>query len=337
VSQSRSRGSGGAAVAIEHVTKTFGSVTAVQDLCLNVPEGAVYGFIGPNGSGKTTTLRMIMNIFYPDSGTIRIFGRAADSASQDLIGYLPEERGLYKKMKVRDVLRFYGELKSGRSVSREVDQWLGDLDLAGWGGKKVETLSKGMAQKVQFISAVVAGPRLLILDEPFTGLDPVNADVIRDAVLALQAKGTTVILSTHDMNVAERMCDFIFMIFRGNKVLDGTLASIQEQYGTDTLRVACDGGSASLQGLGGIEKISDYGQMQELRMSRDCDPQRVLATIMARARVTNFEIAKPSLHDIFVRIAGPEAREAALEDARKDSGDKAGRPGAQARREGTDA
>ena len=337
MSPSSDRDHDGTAVAIEHVTKTFGGVTAVDELSLNVPKGAVYGFIGPNGSGKTTTLRMIMNIFYPDAGTIRIFGRPADSASQDLVGYLPEERGLYKKMKVRDVLRFYGELKSGRSVSREVDQWLEKLDLAGWGGKKVETLSKGMAQKVQFISAVVAGPRLLILDEPFTGLDPVNADVIRDAVLDLQAKGTTVILSTHDMSVAERMCDFIFMIFKGRKVLDGTLGSIQEQYGTDTLRVACDGGCGSVQGLKGIERISDFGQMQELRMSRDCDPQQVLATIMARARVTSFEIAKPSLHDIFVRIAGPEAREAALQDARKDLGGNVSGPGAQARRAGTDA
>ena len=321
-----SDGTDGTAVAIEHVTKTFGNVTAVNDLSLDVPAAAVYGFIGPNGSGKTTTLRMIMNIFYPDSGTISIFGRPADSTSQDLIGYLPEERGLYKKMRVRDVLRFYGELKSGRSVSREVDQWLEKLDLAGWGGKKVETLSKGMAQKVQFISAVVSKPRLLILDEPFTGLDPVNADVIRDAVLELQANGTTVILSTHDMNVAERMCDFIFMIFRGKKVLDGTLASIQEQYGDDTLRVACDGGCDSLQSLKGIERISDYGQTQELRMSRDCDPQQVLGAIMARTRVTSFEIAKPSLHDIFVRIAGPEAREAALRDVEKDLRGETARP-----------
>jgi len=306
------QGTGGSiAVEIDHVTKTFGSVRAVDDLSLKVPVGSVYGFIGPNGSGKTTTLRMIMNIFYPDSGVIRIFGQEAGGASQDLVGYLPEERGLYKRMRVRDILRFYGELKSGRSVSSEVDGWLEKLGLADWGGKKVETLSKGMAQKVQFISAVVAGPRLLILDEPFTGLDPVNADVIREAVLELQAKGTTVILSTHDMSVAERMCDFIFMIFRGKKVLDGTLASIQEQYGSDTLRVACEGGCASLGELDGIEKVSDFGRVQELRMSRGCDPQRVLAAIVGRTRVTSFEVSKPSLHDIFVRIAGPEAREAA--------------------------
>jgi ABC-2 type transport system ATP-binding protein len=314
-------GSAGAQVAVEidHVTKTFGSVKAVDDLSLRVPGGSVYGFIGPNGSGKTTTLRMIMNIFYPDSGAIRIFGKPSDGTSQDVVGYLPEERGLYKRMKVRDILRFYGELKSGRSVSSEVDGWLRKLGLADWAGKKVETLSKGMAQKVQFISAVVAGPRLLILDEPFTGLDPVNADVIRDAVLELQAKGTTVILSTHDMNVAERMCDFIFMIFRGKKVLDGTLASIQDEYGTDTLRVACDGGCDSLAGLAGIERVSDFGRVQELRMSRGCDPQQVLAAIVSRTKVTSFEVSKPSLHDIFVRIAGPEASEAVRQGVRGDA------------------
>ncbi len=335
------------AVEIEHVTKTFGRLTAVDDLSLSVPRGSVYGFIGPNGSGKTTTLRMIMNIFYPDSGTIRILGREADSSSQDRIGYLPEERGLYKKMKVRDVLRFYGELKSGGKVTREVDQWLGKLDLADWGARKVETLSKGMAQKVQFIAAVVARPELLILDEPFTGLDPVNAEVIRAAVLELQEQGTTVILSTHDMNVAERMCDFIFMIFKGKKVLDGTLASIQEQYGNDTLRLSCDGGHSALQDLKGIEKVSDFGQVQELRMSQACDPQEVLAAIMSRTRVRSFEIAKPSLHDIFIRIAGPEAREAAIQDGREDLSEGRGiagmrrgkaKPGAcDRRKEGADA
>jgi len=299
------------AVAIDHVTKTFGSVAAVRDLCLRVPQGSVYGFIGPNGSGKTTTLRMIMNIFYPDSGTISVFGRTVDTTTAADIGYLPEERGLYKRMKVRDVLRFYGELKSGRSVNREVDQWLERLDLAAWADKRVDALSKGMSQKVQFIAAVVSGPRLLIMDEPFTGLDPVNADVIRNTVLDLKNNGTTVILSTHDMNVAEMMCDFIFMIFKGNKVLDGTLASIQDQYGRDALRLSCEGGGAALEGLDGVEKVNDFGRVQEVRISQGRDPQEVLAALMARTKVTRFEVTKPSLHDIFVRIAGPEAEEAA--------------------------
>lgn len=297
------------AVEIENVTKTFGKVKAVDDLSLAVPEGSVYGFIGPNGSGKTTTLRMIMSIFYPDSGRIRIFGEEALGACTDRIGYLPEERGLYKNMKVRELLQFYGRLKSGRKVDGEVDDWLERLGLTDWGNKKVETLSKGMSQKVQFISTVVSKPDMVILDEPFTGLDPVNADTIRTAVLDLQSEGTTVIFSTHDMSTAEKMCDFIFMIFKGRKVLDGTLTSIQDEYGRDTLRVSAQGGMSVLQGLEGVEAVNNFGQVQELRMAKGCDSQRLLAEIMSRARVRSFEVAKPSLHDIFVRIAGPGARE----------------------------
>jgi len=296
-------------VEMEHVTKTFGKVTAVDDLSLAVPQGSIYGFIGPNGSGKTTTLRMIMNIFYPDNGSIRVFGEPLRGACTDRIGYLPEERGLYKKMKVRELLQFYGELKNGKDVKREVDRWLERLDLSDWTNKKVETLSKGMSQKVQFIATVVSRPELVLLDEPFTGLDPVNTDVIRAAVLDLQAQGATVIFSTHDMNVAERMCDFIFMIFKGRKVLDGTLASIQDEYGSDTLRIQTEDGASVLRNLDGVEKVNDFGQMQELRMARSCDPQEVLAAIMSRTQVRSFEIAGPSLHDIFVRIAGPEAKE----------------------------
>ena len=281
-------------VELQNITKTFGKHTAVDSLSLAVPEGTVYGFIGPNGSGKTTTLRMIMNILYPDSGLIQIFGEQLQRACTDRIGYMPEERGLYRKMKVRELLRFYGELKSGRKINSEVDLWLERLDLAEWANKKVETLSKGMSQKVQFIATIVARPELIILDEPFTGLDPVNAEAIKDV---------------HDMNVAEKMCDFIFMIFKGKKVLDGTLASIQDKYGSDTIRIRTDDGVAALQSLKGVEKINDYGQVQELRMAPDCDPQEILAAIMARTRITSFDIVKPSLHEIFLRIAGPEARE----------------------------
>jgi ABC-2 type transport system ATP-binding protein len=296
-------------VKIENVTKTFGSLTAVDDLSLSVPGGSIYGFIGPNGSGKTTTLRMIMNIFYPDSGIIRTFGEERRGASTNRIGYLPEERGMYKKMKVRDLLRFYGELKSGRKVDREVDGWLERFDLSGWADKKIETLSKGMAQKVQFISAVVSRPELIILDEPFTGLDPVNVETIKNAVLDLRSAGTTVIFSTHDMDVAEKMCDFIFMIFRGRKVLDGTLISIQDQYGTDTLRLRTDGGISSLKNLPGVEKVVDFGRLQELRIQPGADHQKILAEVMSRARVDSFELATPTLYDIFLRIAGPEAEE----------------------------
>ena len=297
------------AVELEGVTKRFGSHVAVDDLSLTVPAGSVYGFIGPNGSGKTTTLRMIMNIFYPNRGAIRVFGQTLDGTCTDRIGYLPEERGLYRKMKVRELLRFYGELKGGRNVDRAVDEWLERLDLASWGEKKVEALSKGMSQKVQFIATVVADPDLIILDEPFSGLDPVNADAMRDAVLELQRRGRTVVFSTHDMAVAEKMCDFIFMIFRGRKVLDGTLDSIQATYGNDTLRVRTPGGGDGFRELPGVESVTDYGQLQELRVSREADPQALVREIMDRGPVYGFEVAKPSLHDIFVRIAGPAARE----------------------------
>jgi len=177
------------AVQLHGVTKTFGQHKAVDELSLAVPEGSVYGFIGPNGSGKTTTLRMIMHIFHPDSGEIEVLGKRREEADTDQVGYLPEERGLYRKMKVRDVVRFYGELKGGVNMASEVDRWLKRMDLHEWGDKKVEALSKGMSQKVQFIAAVVAKPRLLILDEPFSGLDPVNADLLRETVLDLRRRG----------------------------------------------------------------------------------------------------------------------------------------------------
>jgi ABC-2 type transport system ATP-binding protein len=299
------------AVQLTSVTKCFDSLTAVDDVSLTVPEGAVYGFIGPNGSGKTTTMRMIVNIFYPDRGEIRVFGKQLTGAASELIGYLPEERGLYRKMKVRPMLEYFGELRGSRHARQEVGAWLERLDLKRAADQPAETLSKGMSQRVQFIAAVVPEPKLLILDEPFTGLDPVSADSLRDAILDLRRRGATVILSTHDMHVAENMCDYIFMIFRGRKVLDGTLDSIQGQYGNDTIRVSVDGGLARLDNLPGVEKIRDNGQMQELRIGRETDPQQVLRALIERTRVNSFAVAKPSLHDIFVRIAGPEAEEVA--------------------------
>ncbi len=297
------------AVQLLNVTKTFGDVAAVDNVSLTVPEGAVYGFIGPNGSGKTTTMRMILNIIYPDRGTIHVFGNVPGNHSGE-IGYLPEERGLYRRMAVRPLLEFHGELRGGRKVTAEVNQWLERLDLAHCATHRVDTLSKGMSQKVQFIATVVPQPKLLILDEPFTGLDPVSAETIRDSIFDLRRRGSTIILSTHDMTVAENMCDYIFMIFRGRKVLDGTLESIQNQYGNDTIRVSAEGGAGMMTGLPNVEKIHDLGHVQELRMARGCDPQEVLRTLVGRTRISSFSLARPSLRDIFVRIAGPESAEA---------------------------
>jgi ABC-2 type transport system ATP-binding protein len=297
------------AVHLEHVTKTFGNHVAVDDLSLAVPPGTVYGFIGPNGSGKTTTLRMIMHILHPDRGAITVLGKNTFEAANDRVGYLPEERGLYRQMKVRDLLRFYAELKGFRDCGPAIDAWLDRLGLAAWAHKKVQALSKGMSQKVQFIATVVARPELVLLDEPFSGLDPVNAEVLRDAVLALKREGTTVIFSTHDMGVAEEMCDFLFMIYKGKKVLDGTLEAIQEAYGSDTVRVRLEGDAVNLDGLPGVAAVRDLGKLQEFRMERGADPQRLLAALMQRGRVVHFEQTRPSLHDIFVRIARPQGEE----------------------------
>jgi ABC-2 type transport system ATP-binding protein len=298
-------------IVLDDVTKSFGRHVAVDGLSLRVPTGSLYGFIGPNGSGKTTTLRMIMHILLPDRGRIEVLGRDDTCAAQDRIGYLPEERGLYKKMTVRRLLRYYGQLKGmpGAEAERAAAGWLERMDLAGWIDKKVDALSKGMAQKVQFIATVVARPELIILDEPFSGLDPVNAEVLKEAVLDLRKDGATIVFSTHDMAVAEAMCDRIFMIHKGRKVLDGTLDEIQAAYGEDTIRVRTSGGPDALDGIDGIEEINDRGNYQELRYNGD--PQALLQSLAARTSIYQFEIARPSLHDIFVRIAAP-GREATI-------------------------
>ena len=293
------------AIVLDEVTKRFGGIAAVDKLSLAVPSGSIYGFIGPNGSGKTTTLRMIMHILLPDEGTIEVLGSRDTGAARDQVSYLPEERGLYKKMTVRRLLRYYGRLK-GRSLA-EVDgaiaEWMPRMDLPGVLDRLIEMLSKGMAQKVQFIAAVISKPSLLILDEPFSGLDPVNTQVLKDAVLEMRRRGATVVFSTHDMGTAEKMCDRIFMIFRGRKVLDGSLNQIQEEYGADTVRVRTAGGAGVLSGIPEVDSVNDFGQLQEVRLKGD--PQAFLKHLSARSDVYQFEVTRPSLQDIFVRIAKP--------------------------------
>ncbi len=292
------------AIVLRGVTKTFGPKVAVSDLDLVVPRGSLYGFIGPNGAGKTTTIRMVMSILFPDSGEVEVLGLPSALDAKDRIGYLPEERGLYRKMTVRRVLTYYSALKGmgRREAGKACDEWLERLDLADWGDKKVETLSKGMSQKVQFIATVMTRPELVILDEPFSGLDPVNMEVLRSVILELASGGATVIFSTHDMAKAEEMCDFVCMIFRGRKVLDGTLDEIKGRYGADTIRLRAEG---SLDGIEGVDRVRDLGQIKEVRYSGDS--QHLLEELLRRGRVEHFELTRPSLHDIFIRIAGPEA------------------------------
>lgn len=296
-------------IELSGITKTFGSVVAVDELSLSVPKGSIYGFIGPNGSGKTTTIRMIMKIMYPDRGSLLINGRQHDSKRLQNVGYLPEDRGLYKKMKIGELLLFHGELNNGKDLKRKVDTWLARLDLSEYKDKKVETLSKGMKQKLQFIATILHQPELIILDEPFSGLDPINADIMKDVILDLQKKGATIIFSTHDMAMAENMCDYIFMIHKGKKVLDGTLSHIQDQYGNDTIRIQTDMGGSALAGVSGIEKVNDFGKLQEIRVESGVDPQKILAELLKKTRIIRFELTKPSLNDIFIRIAAPERKE----------------------------
>jgi len=300
-------------IELSGVTKTFGSVKAVNDLSLEVPRGSIYGFIGPNGSGKTTTIRMIMKIMYPDRGKLLVNGQETNFERLQNVGYLPEDRGLYKKMKIGELLQFHGELNNGSDLPKRIDSWLERLELKPYKDKKVETLSKGMRQKLQFIATILHQPELIILDEPFSGLDPVNAEMMRDIILELQKKGATIIFSTHDMAMAERMCDYIFMINKGKKVLDGTLDHIQDQYGNDTLRIQSELGAEALQGLKGIENVNNFGKLQEIRLEEGVDPQNILEDLLKKTRISKFEITKPSLNDIFIRIASPDRKEAGNE------------------------
>jgi len=297
-------------IELSGVSKVFGTVVAVNKLSLQVPKGSIYGFIGPNGSGKTTTIRMIMKIMYPDAGKLLVNGQDNHFDRLKNVGYLPEDRGLYKKMKIGELLQFIGELNEGTDLPNRINYWLERLELAEYKDKKVETLSKGMRQKLQFIATILHQPQLIILDEPFSGLDPVNADMMKDIILELQQKGATIIFSTHDMAMAEKMCDYIFMIYQGKKVLDGTLEHIQDQYGLDTLRIQSELGIQALKDLRGIENVNDFGKLQEIRLEEGVDPQKFLAELLKKTRISKFEITKPSLNDIFIRIAAPERKEA---------------------------
>lgn len=300
---------------LEAVTKRYAGHTAVQGLSLAVPAGAVYGLLGPNGAGKTTTIRMIMNIIAPDEGAVRLFG--TNGSGRDLsrrIGYLPEERGLYRKMKVLDLLVFLAETKGmdRGAARREATAWLERLGLAAWGSHKIDDLSKGMQQKVQFISTILHGPDLLILDEPFAALDPINSQVMRDTVMQLARHGTTVLFSTHIMEHAEKLCDSVCIIARGEKVLDGALSEVKRTHGGRHVVIAGEGGLGSLERVLSdrslVAKADNYGQYAELELSAGADPQRLLEGLLAAgARLTRFEIAEPSLTKIFIDKVGPDA------------------------------
>ena len=297
------------AIELESVTKRFATQTAVDQLDLAVPEDSIYGFIGPNGSGKTTTLRMILRIYQPDSGIVRVLGAPTGSAADDRLGYLPEERGLYKRMRVGDLLKYYAALKGNYDSKAWIGEWLERLGANSWWNKRIDSLSKGMAQKVQFVAAIAGRPRLVILDEPFSGLDPVNMESLRDAVLQLRSNGTTVIFSTHDMDVAEQLCDTIFMIFQGRKVLDGTLDSIQARYPANQLRVRLADPDAPLPPLPEADGVAMANRHYIVTLNNPDDSQNVLKRLADTGQLVHFEVVRPTLHEIFVRIARPTSEQ----------------------------
>jgi ABC-2 type transport system ATP-binding protein len=288
---------------LERVTKRFGGFTAVSDLSLQVRPGRVFGLIGPNGAGKTTTIRMIVNITAPDSGRIELFGQQMSTALQDRIGYLPEERGLYKKMKVGEQLRFFAELKDlrGAEADKRIDAWLKKLELSAWKDKRAKELSKGMQQKVQFITAVIHDPDLVILDEPFSGLDPVNVDLMKQTILDQKAAGKTIILSTHQMEIAEKLCDDVCMINRAHKVLDGRLREIRRSFSRNAVALQFAGGDGLLDDSSLVANVRQHDEEFEVLMAPGASPQALLKRLVdSGAVVTKFELVEPTLHDIFI-------------------------------------
>ncbi|RME23692.1 MAG: ATP-binding cassette domain-containing protein [Candidatus Zixiibacteriota bacterium] len=278
---------------------------AVDDLSLHIPKGVIYGIIGPNGAGKTTTIRMIMNIIAPDAGRILLEGKPIDASFKDRVGYLPEERGLYKKMTLADVITFLAELKDYpvAKTREKMDGWLEKMGLLEYKHRKVEELSKGMAQKLQFITTIIHEPEIAILDELFSGLDPVNIEVIKDVLLDLKRDGKTILFSTHVMEQAEKLCDNICMISNGQKVLDGTMSEVKAQFGRNTLQVEIEGDGAFIGSLPGVQRVTEFNNYVEIHLADGANPQDILRALVERVTVRRFEVMEPSLYDIFIEKA----------------------------------
>ena len=290
-------------VKLDSVSKSFGEFTAVRELSLTVRAGRVFGLLGPNGAGKTTTIRMIVNITAPDSGSISLFGQKIDPKVQDRIGYLPEERGLYRRMRISDQLRFFAELKNIRKkvIESKIDEWLARVKLSEWKNKRSMELSKGMQQKVQFITSVLHDPDLLILDEPFSGLDPINVELLKEVVLDLKRAGKTIIFSTHQMEVAEKVCDDICLLNRSQKVFEGSLREIKSSFGRNSVAVRCEGGDGVLDDPALVSKVVRHADEAQALLAAGADAQILLKRLIdSGAVIGKFEMMEPSLNDIFI-------------------------------------
>ena len=295
------------AIVLDRVRKSFGDFVAVNDISLRVPSGSIYGFLGPNGAGKTTTIRMMMSIFYPDSGSINILGQPNSEAIKDRLGYLPEEKGLYKNMKAGDLVAYFGRLKgmSKRDAKTKAHALLNRFGLSEWIEAKAKALSKGMGQKVQILATLLHDPELVILDEPFSGLDPVNTEVVRDLMLDLKRQGKTVIFSTHVMEQAEQICDHVVLINKGRVLLDGPITKVRAT-GGNTIQLDYEGDGAFLQGVRGVTRINDAGKHAEFVLAAGHEPDDILKQLVGKVKIRRFDTREASLHEIFVRNVGSD-------------------------------
>ena len=294
-------------IELSQVRKSYDSFVAVDDLSFKIEQGTMFGLLGPNGAGKTSTIRMMMGITAPDSGEITVFGRPFQRKSLEKIGYLPEERGLYKKMKVLDQLVFLAELHGmNAAVARnKAATWCERLEIAEKLQSKVEELSKGMQQKIQFIAALLHDPDFVIMDEPFHGLDPVNSTLLKDVLLDLKKQGKTVLFSTHRMDQVEKLCDAICLINKGRSVLQGNLNQVKGQYGKNNVQIEYEGDGDFLQKTELVGSYNNYGNYVEVRLAPGADPQQLLRTVAENSRrVSKFEVVEPSLEEIFIDVVG---------------------------------
>jgi len=301
------RGTDEPAALLDGVTKRFAEVSAVDNLSLSVPRGTVYGFLGPNGAGKTTSIRMLVGILHPNAGQVTVLGERDPAAIKRRLGYLPEEKGLYKKMRVAELVAYFGRLKgmSRANAVTQANRLLDEFDLGHRATDRCESLSKGMGQKVQIACTLVHAPELVVLDEPFSGLDPVNVELVRGMILDLKRRNCTVIISTHVMEQAEQICDALVLINRGRKVLEGPTATLKQR-AERTIVVDYDGDGAALRTLPGVLRVNDAGKHAELALADDADPQAILELLMPTLRIRRFDTREASLHEIFVRTVGPD-------------------------------
>ena len=289
------------AIELSGVRKVFANVVAVDNLSLEVQAGSIYGFLGPNGAGKSTTIRMLTGILRASEGVIRVLDRDPGEVKRQL-GYLPEEKGLYKKMRVKELIQYFGRLKGleAKVAGQKCEELLKKFELDKWADQKCESLSKGMGQKVQIIATLIHDPELIVLDEPFSGLDPVSIELVREIILELKRTGRTVVFSTHMMEQAEQLCDSVLLINHGQKVIDGFTNEVRAEAG-DTLRLDYEGDGSILKSLPGVVRLNDAGRHAELTLAPQADTQKLLALLIGKITITRFDISSASLHEVFVR------------------------------------